>query len=163
MSSAPSHPTLATQVSKYPTQSQAKVYLRDFLTGSVRAFLQTARYAYYQHSPSIRVIIIHLKRHIYEVRAYPVDAYFVSTLEEALKVQDFRAWLFTLDDLTRSIHYIIGSQRIGVQRYKQVKRAVKRNRTLVLASQSYPHLTKTRATINPNTMKTTINCPSLPG
>ncbi|GAJ17783.1 unnamed protein product, partial [marine sediment metagenome] len=51
MTMAKTHPLLATQVSKYPTQSQAKVYLRDFLAGSVRAFLQTARYAYYQHSP----------------------------------------------------------------------------------------------------------------
>ncbi|GAJ02084.1 unnamed protein product [marine sediment metagenome] len=137
MSRAPAHPTLAAEVSKYPTQSQAKVYLRDFLTGTVRAFLQTARYAYYQHSPSIQVIIIHLKRHIYEVRAYPVDAFFVSSIDEALKVHDFRAWLFTLDDRTRSIHYIAGSQRIGVQRYKQVKRAIKSNRTLALASQAY--------------------------
>jgi len=136
MSEARPHPTLATHVSKYPTQSQAKVYLRDFLTGSVRAFLQTARYAYYQHSPSIQVIIIHLKRHIYEVRAYPVDAFFVSTLEEALKVHDFRAWLFALDYRTRSIHYIIGSQRIGVQRYKQAKRAIKSNPTLAAASQA---------------------------
>ncbi|GAI66143.1 unnamed protein product, partial [marine sediment metagenome] len=65
MTMAKTHPLLATQVSKYPTQSQAKVYLRDFLAGTVRAFIQTARYAYYQHSPSIQVIIIHLKRHIY--------------------------------------------------------------------------------------------------
>ncbi|GAI82158.1 unnamed protein product, partial [marine sediment metagenome] len=124
-------------VSKYPNQAQAKAYLNDFLAGTVRPFLQTARYAYYQHSPSIQVIIIHLKRHIYEVRAYPVDAFFVSSIEEALKVHDFRAWLFTLDDRTRSIHYIIGSQRVGIQRYKQAKRAIRSNRTLALASQAY--------------------------
>jgi len=136
MSKAPAHPTLATQVSKYPNQAQARVYLTDFLAGTVRPFLQTARYAYYQHSPSIQVIVIHLKRHIYEVRAYPIDAFYVATLEEALKVHELRAWLFTLDDRTRSIYYIIGSQRIGVRRYKQVKRAIKSNPTLALASQA---------------------------
>jgi len=137
MSEAPPHPVLATQVSKYPNYPQARAYLNNFLRHGRRSFIRTHRYAYYKYSLSILVIVIRLKPGIFEVRAYPVDGYYVATLEEAQKVHDFRAWLFTLDYRTRSIYYIIGSQTIGVERYNQVKQLIKSNRTLVLASQAY--------------------------
>ncbi|GAI62183.1 unnamed protein product, partial [marine sediment metagenome] len=82
MSEAVSHPVLATEVSKYPNYNQAEAYLKNFLRHGRRAFLRTRRHAYYQHSLSIQVIVIRLIRHLYEVRAYPVDAFFVATLEE---------------------------------------------------------------------------------
>jgi hypothetical protein len=136
MSEARPHPLLATQVSKYPNYPQAKAYLIDFLAHGRRAFFRTHRYAYYKHSLSIQIIVIHLKSGIYEVRAYPVDAFSVATLEKALKVHDFRAWLFTLDYRTRKIYYIAGSQKAGIERYKQVKQVIKTKPTLALASQA---------------------------
>ncbi|GAI62473.1 unnamed protein product [marine sediment metagenome] len=137
MSKAPAHRTLSAHVSKYPVYGQARAYLKNFLRHGRRSFIRTKRYAYYQHSPSIRVIVIRIAHHIYEVRAYPVDDFHVATIEQALKVHDFRAWLFCYDYRTRSIYYIIGSQTTGVKHYSQVKRAIKSNRTLAQASRNY--------------------------
>jgi len=122
--------------SRYPNYSQAKAYLLDYLGHGRRSFLRTRRHAYYQHSLSIHVIVMRLNRHLYEVRAYPVDAFIVATLEEALKVQDFRAWLFAYDRRNRTTYYIIGSQKVAIEHYNQAKRDIKNNRTLALASQA---------------------------
>ena len=137
MAKAQPRPTLAAHLSKYPIYGQARAYLKNFLRHGRRPFLRTKRYAYYRHSPTIQVIVIRLKPQIYEVRAYPVDGYYVATLEEALKVQDFRAWLFARDDRNRNVYYIIGSQAVGVEHYNQVKRAIKAKPTLALASRTY--------------------------
>ncbi|GAI59511.1 unnamed protein product, partial [marine sediment metagenome] len=74
---------------------------------------------------------------ILEVRAYPVDGYYFATNEEALKVEDFRAWLFAYDYRYRSIHYITGSQRVGIELYKLIKLGIKKKQKLATASQSY--------------------------
>ncbi|GAI63930.1 unnamed protein product, partial [marine sediment metagenome] len=87
-----------TLVSRYPNYAQAKAYLVNFLRHGRRAFIRTKHYAYYQHSPSLRVIVIYVKANILEVRAYPVDGFMFANLDEALKAQDFRAWLFAYDD-----------------------------------------------------------------
>ncbi|GAI67798.1 unnamed protein product [marine sediment metagenome] len=137
MSKAPAHRTLSAHVSKYPVYGQARAYLKNFLRHGRRSFIRTKRYAYYKYSLSILVIVIRIAHDIYEVRAYPVDAFFVATLEQALKLHDFRGWLFCYDYRTRSIHYIIGSQTTGVKHYSQVKRVIKSNRTLAQASQAY--------------------------
>jgi len=137
LSKAPAHRTLTAHVSKYPVYGQARAYLKNFLRHGRRSFIRTHRYAYYKYSLSILVIVIHIAHDIYEVRAYPWDTFCVATLEQALKVHDFRAWLFCYDYRTRSIYYIIGSQTTGVKHYSQVKRAIKSNRTLAQASQAY--------------------------
>ena len=131
------HPVLATQVSMYPNYNQAEAYLKNFLRHGRRSFVRTKRYAYYQHSPSIRVIVFRIAHHIYQVRAYPQNAFCVATLEEGLKVQDFRAWLFAHDQRNRRTYYITGSQRAGIERYNQVKRLIRSNPTLALASRNY--------------------------
>ena len=41
----------------YPNYNQAEAYLKNFLRHGRRSFVRTKRYAYYQHSPSIRVIV----------------------------------------------------------------------------------------------------------
>ncbi|GAH99342.1 unnamed protein product, partial [marine sediment metagenome] len=92
-----------TGVSKYPNYPQAKAYLVNFLRHGRRAFLRTKRYAYYQHSSTLRTIVIRLAHDIYEVRSYPVDGFMFANLEEALVAEDFRAWLFTYDYRNRSI------------------------------------------------------------
>ena len=137
MTEAQPRPTLAAQLSKYPIYGQARAYLKNFLRHGRRSFVRTKRYAYYQYSPSIRVIVVRLKPQIYEVRAYPQNAFCVATLEEGLKVQDFRAWLFAHDQRNRNVYYIIGSQAVGVEHYNQVKRAIKAKPTLALASPTY--------------------------
>jgi len=125
-------------VSKYPNYAQAKAYLRNFLRQGRRAFIRTKRYAYYQHSPSLRVLVIRVERNILEVRAYPVDGFYFTTIEEALSAEDFRAWLFALDYRYRKIYYIIGSRRVGIELYKLIKRGIKSKGKLASASQSYP-------------------------
>ncbi|GAI70099.1 unnamed protein product [marine sediment metagenome] len=137
MSEAQTQPVLTARVSKYPNYNQAEAYLKNFLRHGRRSFVRTKRYAYYQHSPSIRVILFRIAPDIYQVRAYPIDAFFFATLEEALKVQDFRAWLFTHDQRNRRTYYIIGSQRVGIERYNQAKRLIRSNPTLAQASQAY--------------------------
>ncbi|GAI60496.1 unnamed protein product [marine sediment metagenome] len=128
---------IATEVSKYPNYLQAKAYLRNFLRHGRRAFLRTKRYAYYQHSPTLRVIVIYVSKNILEVRAYPVDGFLFATIEEAVRAEDFRGWLFTYDYRNRSIYYITGSQRVGIDNYRQVKRAIQKERELARASQAY--------------------------
>ncbi|GAI90355.1 unnamed protein product, partial [marine sediment metagenome] len=76
-------------------------------------------------------------RHLYQVRAYPMDAFIVATLEAGLKVHDFRAWLFAHDQRNHRTYYIIGSQRVGIERYNQAKRLIRSNPTLAQASQAY--------------------------
>ena len=119
------HPTQTLEVSRYPNYPQAKAYLVNFLKHGARAIIRTERYAYYQHSPSLRVIVIRLAHDIYEIRAYPWSALYVSTVDEALRIPEFMGWLFTLDYRTKHIAYIIGSQRAGIERYNQVRKAIR--------------------------------------
>ncbi|GAI39585.1 unnamed protein product, partial [marine sediment metagenome] len=63
--------------------------------------------------------------------------FYFASLEEALKVEDFRAWLFALDYRTSRIYYITGSQRLGIEHYKGVKLGIKRKGKLAGASQGY--------------------------
>lgn len=128
---------IAFEVSKYPNYSQARAYLVNFLRRGRKAFIRTKRYAYYQHSPSLRVIVIRLVHGIFEVRAYPFDGLCFVTLEEVLKAEDFRAWLFALDYRTNRIYYINGSQRLGIEGYKGVKKAVSEQPKLAKADQTY--------------------------
>ncbi|GAH26819.1 unnamed protein product [marine sediment metagenome] len=128
---------IAFEVSRYPNYSQARAYLVNFLRRGKRAFIRTKRYAYYQHSPSLRVIVIRLVPGIFEVRAYPVDGFCFVTLEEVLKAEDFRAWLFALDYRTSQINYITGSQREGIELYKLIRLGIKKKGKLASASQSY--------------------------
>jgi len=127
-------------VSRYPNYAQAKAYLVNFLRHGRRAFLHTKRYAYYQPSGSLRVIVIRLRHGIFEVRAYPVDGYYVASIEQALAAEEFRAWLFALDYRNRSIYYITGSQREGIGLYKLIKQAIKSKRKLARASQAFLRL-----------------------
>ncbi|GAI79811.1 unnamed protein product, partial [marine sediment metagenome] len=124
-------------VSSYPNYAQAKAYLKNFLKHGRRAFIRTKRYAYYQHSPSLRVIVVYVKKNILEVRAYPVDGFCFANIEEALRVEDFRAWLFVYDYRYRSINYITGSQREGIELYKLIKWGIKRKGNLARASYHY--------------------------
>ena len=131
------HPTLALGVSRYPSYPQAKAYLRNFLRRGRRAYFRTKGYARFKHSLSIEVIVKRQVPAIFEVRAYPWGNLYVSTLEEALAVEEFRAWLFAYDYRTRSTYYITGSQRVGINGYKAIKRAIKKKRKLATASHSY--------------------------
>lgn len=133
--SALTRPTVG--VSRYPNYAQARAYLVNFIRHGRRAFIRTKSYARYQHSPSLRVIVIYVAKNVLEVRAYPVDGFFFATIEEVLEAEEFRGWLFAYDYRTRSIYYITGSQRIGIELYKLVKAAIKQKRKLARASQSY--------------------------
>ncbi len=124
-------------VSKYPNYAQARAYLVNFLRHGRKAFIRTKIYAYYQHSPSIRVLVIYVKRNILEVRAYPVDGFVFASIEEALRAEDFRAWLFVYDYRYRSISYITGSQKEGIKLYKRIKQGVKSEGNLARASYHY--------------------------
>jgi len=126
-----------TEVSKYPNYVQAKAYLINFLRHGRRSFIHTKSYAYFQHSSSLRVVVIRLIRGVFEVRAYPMDSLYVATIKQALKVEDFRGWIFALDYRNRSIYYITGTQRVGCQLYKLIKQAIKSRRKLARASQAY--------------------------
>ncbi len=131
------HPTQTLEVSRYPNYKQALAYLRNFLRHGQRAIIRTKRYAYYQHSSSLRVIVIRLAPVIFEVRAYPWNGLYVSTINEALRIPEFRGWLFARDYCTNRIYYITGSQRAGIERYNRVKRAIKQIRKLAMASRGY--------------------------
>ncbi|GAH69675.1 unnamed protein product, partial [marine sediment metagenome] len=119
-----------TLVSRYPNYAQARAYLANFIRHGRRAFLRTKSYAYYQHSPSLQVIVNYVARNILEVRAYPVDGFKVATIEEAQRAEDFRGWLFVYDYRTPSIHYITGSQREGIELYKLIRTAIRQKRKL---------------------------------
>ncbi|MBA7589346.1 hypothetical protein ES708_31428 [subsurface metagenome] len=134
------HPALALGVSRYPNYAQALAYLRNFLRRGRRAFIRTNRYAYYQHTPSLQVLVSRLAPDIFEVRAYPVDGHSFPTLGEALAAEEFRGWLFTLDYLTNRIYYITGSQKEGVELYKLIRLAIKHKGGLTRASRFYQAL-----------------------
>ena len=141
------HPTLALGVSRYPNYAQALAYLRNFLRRGRRAFIRTKSYAYFQHSPSLQVLVSRLAPQIFEVRAFPVDGLICATLEEALAAEEFRGWLFTLDYRTNRIYYITGSQKEGVELYKLIRLAIRRKGKLTGASRYYQALRRTgRAT-----------------
>ena len=147
MTIAATKPTLPLEVSRYPNYAQALAYLRNFLRHGRKAYLRTKRYAYYQHSPSLQVIVIRLALGIFEVRAYPPDGLICATLEEALAAEEFRGWLFTLDYRTNRIYYITGSQKEGVELYKLIRLAIRRKGKLTGASRYYQALRRTgRAT-----------------
>ncbi len=136
------HPTLALGVSRYPNYAQALAYLRHFKRRSRRAFIQTKSYAYFQHSPSLQVLVSRLAPQVFEVRAYPVDSHSFPTLGEALAAEEFRGWLFTLDYRTGRIYYITGSQKEGVELYKLIRLAIKHKGGLTRASRFYQVLLK---------------------
>ncbi len=125
MTNAPPHPTPAPEVSSYPNYAQARAYLRKFFKRGKRTPRRTRRYAFYEHSPGVDVIVIRVVDDIYEVRSYPFAAYYVASIEEAQAVQPFRGWLFKRDSRAHSIVYITGSQRLGIPLYKLVKAAIK--------------------------------------
>ncbi len=128
------------EVSEYPNYAQAKAYLKNYLRHGRRSFIHTKRYAYFQHSSLLRVIVIRLVRDIYEVRAYPMDTLYVATIEQALNAENFRAWILASDYRNHSIYYITGTQRVGTQLYKLIKQAIKSKRKLSRASLAYPLL-----------------------
>ncbi len=134
MSIAVEQPQQRTLVSRYPNYAQARAYLRNFIRHGRRAFIRTKRYAYYQHSPSLQVIVIYVARNILEVRAYPVDGYCAATIEEALAAEELRAWLFAHDYCHHKIIYITSTQRVGIKRYKLFKAALKNKGVLARAS-----------------------------
>ncbi|MBA7568532.1 hypothetical protein ES708_10261 [subsurface metagenome] len=140
MTKAPTNPTLATEVSKYPHWLKARAYLKNFLGGGRRHFIKTRRYAYYRHSPSILVIVIRLAPHIYEVRAYPPDSFIVGSLEEAQVVQDFRAWIFVNDPRSRKRKLIISTLRVEIELYRLVAKAIRHEGTLAKANSYYRKL-----------------------
>jgi hypothetical protein len=86
------------------------------------------------------VIVIRLAPNIYEVRAWPPDGFTVGSLEEALVVQDFQAWIFVDDPRTRSLTYFWGSQRDGLEHYKLVAKAIRHEGTLARANSYYRKL-----------------------
>ncbi|MBA7587241.1 hypothetical protein ES708_29263 [subsurface metagenome] len=137
MTIAATRPAQPLEVSRYPNYAQALAYLRNFLRHGRRAYLRTKRYAYYQHSPSLQVIVIRLALGIFEVRAYPPDGLLCATLEEALIAEEFRGWLFALDYRTNRIYYITGSQKVGIERYQGIKRAIREKQKLATASPHY--------------------------
>ena len=119
------HPAPSAQVSRYPIYPQAKAYLSNFLRHGRRALIRNKKYAYYQHSPTIRVLVIRLVHDIYEVRAYPWGELLVSTIEEALSIPQFVGWIFAYDYRTKRIAYITSTIRAGIDKYKLTKRAIK--------------------------------------
>jgi len=137
MTRVATQPVPVVGISNYPNYAQARAYLKNFIRHGRRAFIRTKRYAYYQHSGSLRVIVILLAHDIYEVRAYPWSVLYVATIEQALAAEEFRAWLFAYDYHNRSIYYITGSQRVGIDNYRQVRQAIKKGQKLDRASQSY--------------------------
>ena len=140
MTIAPTSPTQAVAVSNYPVYAQAKAYLRKFFKRGKGTPRRTRRYAFYEHSLGVDVIVIRVVNDIYEVRAYPFLAYYVASVEEAQAVQPFRGWLFARDSRTCSVVYIAGSQRLGIPLYKLVKKAIRREGTLRGTDFSYRKL-----------------------
>ncbi len=140
MTIAPTSPTQAVAVSNYPVYAQAKAYLKKFFKRGKRTPRRTRRYAFYEHSLGVDVIVIRVVDDIYEVRAYPFAAYYVASVEEAQAVQPFRGWLFARDSRTRSIVYIAGSQRLGIPLYKLVKKAIRHEGTLARGNSYYRKL-----------------------
>ncbi|MBA7662945.1 hypothetical protein ES703_70978 [subsurface metagenome] len=138
MTSAPPHPTPTPEVSSYPNYAQGRARLRNFLRRGRKAYIRTKRYAYYRYSDTLDIIVIRIVPAIYEVRAYPVSALMVGSVEEALTIQPFRAWLFARNHHTGAIYYITGSQRAGIENYKKVRAIIRRAGTLATASFHQP-------------------------
>ena len=140
MTKEPTEPTPAKAASKYPHWKRARAYLNNFLDRGRRHFIKTRRYALYQYSPSILVIVIRLAPHIYEVRAYPPDSFIVGSLEEAQVVQDFRAWIFVNDPRSRKRKLIISTLRVEIELYRLVAKAIRHEGTLAKANSYYRKL-----------------------
>ncbi|MBA7670406.1 hypothetical protein ES703_78552 [subsurface metagenome] len=140
MTEAPAEPTLAAGPTKYPHWTQARAYLKKFL-GRWRGWHSKSHLcAKCRYSASLDIIVIRLAPNIFEVRAYPPDGFIVGSLEEALVVQDFRAWIFVNDPRTRSITYFWGSQKDGLEHYKLVAKAIRHEGTLARANSYYRKL-----------------------
>ncbi|GAI71858.1 unnamed protein product, partial [marine sediment metagenome] len=131
------HPELATDTPGYPNYAQAKSYLVDFLGQSKRAVYRTKHHACFQHSTTLRVLVIRLITGIFEVRAYPQASDTDFSFKELLKVNEFRAWLFAWDYRTRQIYYITGSQGESSELYELIKWDIEKKGKLSSASQSY--------------------------
>ncbi|GAI81822.1 unnamed protein product [marine sediment metagenome] len=141
------HPALALKVSQYPNYAQGLACLRNFLRGGRRAFFRNNGMAYFRHSSSLRIIVIRLVPHVYEVRAFPVGYFNVYGIKEALAVEEFRGWLFVLDPRTGRIYYMTGSQKEGVEFYKLIRLAIRHKGTLTKGGRFYQVLLRSsRAT-----------------
>jgi len=141
---APTKPTPTSEVSRYPYYATAEAYLKNFLGRGRRHYFKTSRYALYRYSATMDVIVSRLAPHIYEVKAYPPAALNVGSIEEALTIQPFRAWIFTNDPRSHSLTYFWGSQRDGLEHYKLVAKAIRREGTLSKAQFYYRKLLASR-------------------
>lgn len=116
---------IATGVSRYPNYAQARAYADNFRHGGRKAYRKSKRYAYYHHSSTLTVQVTRLVPNFYSVVAYPMDGFHVSSIREALKAQELRAWLFTYDTRSSRWFYILGSQLSGIERFRRVRLALR--------------------------------------
>ncbi|MBA7662917.1 hypothetical protein ES703_70950 [subsurface metagenome] len=144
MTEAPTSPTPAKTASKYLHWKQAEAYLRNFLGRGRRHYIKTNQYAKYRCSIDLDVIVIRLAPHIYEVRAYPLAALYVVSLEDGLTIEEFRGWIFINDPRTRKSVLFFSSQREGIESYRLVKLAIRHEGTLARADFYYRRLLASR-------------------
>ncbi|MBA7533454.1 hypothetical protein ES705_25700 [subsurface metagenome] len=137
MTKAPISPTPTNGVTKYPVYSQAEAFLKNFLGRGRGWYIKTKLHAEYRYSASLDVIVRRLAPHIFEVRAYPPGDLFFASPEEGLAIEEFRGWIFVNDPRTRSLTYVTGTMREGVELYKLARIAIRHKRTLNQASQLY--------------------------
>ncbi|GAI95529.1 unnamed protein product [marine sediment metagenome] len=136
------HPGLTPAVKGYPNYTQAKSYLVDFFKQGWSVKNHALHHFCYQHAPGLRVLVIRLVTGIFEVRAYPHASGENFLFEEALEVEEFRAWLFAYDYPTRQINYIAGSLGKGIKLYKRIRLDIEKKGKLAKADQGYlsiPH------------------------
>ncbi len=144
MTEAPTSPALTAGLTRYPHWLQARAYLKNFLGRGRRHFIKTKRYALYRYSHTLAVIVIRLAPHVYEVRAYPVAALNVGSVEEGLAIEEFRGWIFINDPRTRKSVLFFSSQREGIESYRLVRLAIRHEGTLARADFYYRRLLASR-------------------
>lgn len=119
--------SVATEITRYPNYKQALAYADNFRHGGRKAYRKNRHYAYYHHTGTLTVQVTRLVPNFYSVVSYPVNGYPVATIEEALKAQELRGWLFTYDTRSGQWFYILGSQVKGIENFKRVRLSIRDN------------------------------------
>ena len=144
MTEAPTSPTLTDGITKYPVCVQAKAYLRKFLRRWGGWYLKNRQYGKCRYSASLDIIVIRLANNIFEVRAYPPDNLRIDSLEEALKIEEFRGWIFANEPRFRKSKLIVSTQKMGVEPYKLARLAIRHKGKLARAEIYYRKLLANR-------------------
>ena len=140
MTKEPTEPTPTKAASKYPVCVQAKAYLRNFLGRGRGWHIKTRLHAEYRYSASLDVIVRRLAPHIFEVKAYPLDALHVASPEEGLAIEEFRGWIFVNDPRTRKSVLIASTQKVGLELYRLARFSIRHKGTLARAEIYYRRL-----------------------